>query len=56
MKLKNNPATAVIIIEKASIFLGFMTLEEASTRSQNVIASKKMTLIMVPMISALCHP
>lgn len=56
MKLKNNPATAVIIIVKASIFLGFMTQFEASTRSQNVMAIKKMTLIIVPMISALCHP
>lgn len=56
MKLKNNPATAVIIIEKASIFQGLITLYEASTRSQNVIASRKITLIIVPIISALCHP
>ena len=33
-----------------------MTLLKASTRSHIVMAIKKMTLIIVPMISALCHP
>lgn len=46
----------MISIVVGSIFCGFITLLVASKQSQMVMATKNVTLMRVPMISALAHP
>ena len=54
--MKPSPITAVIAISIPLTSYGATTLSAASKTSQMVKVNKKIILISVPIISALCHP
>jgi hypothetical protein len=56
MRLKPSPIIAVIPISIPLTFCGVTTLPVASKTSQIVKVRRKIILVIVPMISALCHP
>jgi low affinity Fe/Cu permease len=56
MRLNIKPTTAVISIISASMWEGCTNLMTASLVSQMVIATRKITETIVPIISARYHP